>query len=125
ATKLTPTDRNHHNTYPSFVAPVPFSVIEGKPHFRVYANQQKSTLAEGADFVAPQSIYVASHTYDPRPRMKEAFGSWSMEDVPGTVDLEVTVGANGGQLKEVHVVQENPPGTGYGNSALNVLKDFT
>jgi hypothetical protein len=125
AAKFIPAAYNHHNTYAWFYGTVTFSVIDEKPHLRVYANQEKSALAEGADFIAPQSIYVATHTYDPRPRMREAFGSWSMEDVPGTVDLEMTVPVSSGQLKEIHVVKENPPGKGYGDYALRVLKDFT
>ncbi len=123
--KFTPAVYNHHNTYAWFYGTVTFSVIDGKPHLRVYANQEKSQLAEGADFIGPQSIYIATHTYDPRPRMKEAFGSWALRDIPGTVDLELTVPVNGGQLKEVRVLQENPPGKNFGEYAMNVLKEFT
>jgi hypothetical protein len=123
--KFIPAVYGHHNTFAWFYGTVTFSVIDGKPRLRVYANQEKSQLAEGADFIAPQSIYIATHTYDPNPRMREAFGSWSKEDVPGTVDLEITVPASGGQLKDMHLVKENPSGKGYGDYALRVLKEFT
>lgn len=125
AAKFVPAVYNHHNTYAWFYGTVTFSVINGQPHLRVYANQEKSQLAEGADFIAPQSIYVASHTYDPRPRMKEAFGSWSLGDTPGSVDVELTVPVDGGQLKEVRVISENPPNKRYGDYALGALKEFT
>ncbi len=115
---------DHHYTYCWFYGTVTFSVIDGKPHLRVYANQEKSQLAEGADFVAPQSVHVPGHTYDPVPRMHDPFGSWSLEDVPGTVDLELTV-TTSGQLKEIHVVKENPPGKHYGDYTLKVMKEFT
>ncbi|HEV2046208.1 MAG TPA: energy transducer TonB [Chthoniobacterales bacterium] len=115
---------NHHNTFAWFYGTVTFSVIDGKPHLRVYANQEKSELAQGSDFITPQSIYVTGHVYNRVPRMKYPFGSWATEDVPGTVEFELTVSTNG-QLKEIHIVQENPPGKGYGQNALGDLKEFT
>src|SRR5712692_5625998 len=61
---------NHHNTFAWFYGTVTFSVIDGKPHLRVYANQEKSELAQGSDFITPQSIYVTGHVYNRVPRMK-------------------------------------------------------
>ena len=122
--RFTPAVYHHHYTYAWFYGTVTFSVVNGKPHLRVYANQEKSELAQGSDFISPQSIYIATHTYDPRPRMINPFGSWSTEDIPGTVDFELTV-TTAGQLKEIHILKEDPPGKGYGQHALADMKEFT
>lgn len=122
--RFVPAVYNHHNTYAWFYGTVTFSVIDGKPHLRVYANQEKSALAEGADFIAPQSIYAPGHVYNDIPSSHYAFGAWNTEDVPGTVDFELTV-TTAGQLKEIHIVKEDPPGKGYGQHALEDMKEFT
>jgi hypothetical protein len=122
--RFIPAVYNHQKTYSWFYGTVTFSVIDGKPHLRVYANQEKSELAAGSDFISPQSIYVTGHLYDPTIRWKNPFGSWATEDVPGTVEFELTVDLTG-HLKSIRVVQENPSGKGYGEYALRVLKDFT
>ena len=124
AARFIPAVYNHHNTLAWFYGTVTFSVIDGKPHLRVYANQEKSELAQGSDFISPQSIYVSGHVYNSVPRRKYAFGSWATEDVPGTVEFELTVATNG-QMKEIHIVQENPPGKGYGQHALDDMKETT
>jgi hypothetical protein len=122
--RFIPAVYNHGNTFAWFYGTVTFSVIDGKPHLRVYANQEKSELAQGSDFISPQSIYVSGHVYNSVPRRKYAFGSWASEDVPGTVELEITVTTDG-KLKEIHVVSENPSGKGYGQHAIEDMKEFT
>ncbi len=119
--RFIPAVYDHHNTYAWFYGTVVFWISEGKPHLRVYANQEKAELEKGSDFIRPQAIYVPGHHYEPT---KYPEASWATEEIPGTVDLEMTVDS-AGKLKEIHVLQENPPGKHYGESALTDNKKAT
>ncbi len=121
AARFTPAVYHHHYTYAWFYGTVTFSVVNGKPHLCVYANQEKSELAQGSNFISPQSIYVPGHHYEPR---KYPEASWETEEIPGTVDLEMTTDSTG-KLKEIRVLKENPPGKHYGESALKDNKEAT
>jgi hypothetical protein len=124
AARFYPAVYHHQKTWAWFYGTVTFSVIDGKPHLRVYATQEKSEMMEGKDFISPQSVYAPGHRYDQTHRRKEAFGPWMSEDVPGIIELEMTVDRTG-EMKSVHVVQETPPGRKYGEYALEQMKNFT
>ena len=63
--RFIPAVYNHHNTYAWLYGTVVFSVNNGKPRLRVFANQEKAELVQESDFIAPQSIYVPGHYYEP------------------------------------------------------------
>jgi len=92
-----------------FTGTVVFSVSNGKPHLRVYANQSNDDLKRGNDFIAPQ---VVANTVD--------IGRYALAAMKvrayyqnGTVELSTTVDANGNQ-KDLKVILEDPPGYGLG-----------
>jgi hypothetical protein len=104
-----------HNVYGYFIGTATFNVgTDGKPHVRVYANQEKSELAEGRDFIAPQVIYLPTRKYE---WFKFPRGSWATEEKPALVELELKIDA-GGQLKDARVIKEDPAGTGLGEYFL-------
>ena len=115
---------HHQKTWAWFYGTVTFSVVDGKPHLRVYATQEQSEILEGKDFISPQSVYAPGHRYNQIHRMKDPFGPWSSEDVPGIVKFQMTVD-RAGELKHIGVVEEIPPGKKYGEYALEDLKNFT
>lgn len=95
----------HHYLYSTFDGTVTFSVIDGKPHLRVYATQEKSEMAEGHDFISPQVVFLPNHRYD---RVDYPSGSWVTEEKPGTVDIELSVDAKG-TIKNVRALSEIHP----------------
>jgi hypothetical protein len=119
--QFVPAVYNHRKTYSYFYGTAVFWVADGKPHLRVYANQEKSELAQASDFVTPQSIFIPGHYYDPA---KFPHASWQSDELPGTVEFLMTID-HSGVLKDVHLLAENPPGKGYGESALKDLHTFT
>lgn len=112
---------NHRNTYAFVYGTVTFSVLDGKPHLRIYSSQEKSELAEGHDFIGPQSVDIPGHLYDPT---KYPEGSWWSEERPATVEIELTVGADG-KLKDVRALQENQPGKKFAENALKNIRNCT
>ena len=113
---------DHHNTSAIFLGTATFSVIDGKPHVRVYANQEKSELAEGRDFISPQPIFIVNHKYE--PYIPFPYASWATEERPARVEMEVSIDANG-QLRNARVLKEDPPGKGYGDYALKQAHNAT
>ena len=113
---------HHHNVYGYFSGTAMFFAADGKPHLRVYANQEKSDLESGKDFIAPQPIYLPTHKYE--PYIPYPHGSWATEEHPGVVELEIAVDG-AGQLKSARVTNEDPKGQGYGEHALKLAHNVT
>jgi TonB family protein len=109
-TTFIPAVYNHKRTSAWFQGTVVFVVANGKPHLRIYANQDLDEIKRGADFVAPQLIYVPNHyitdlpTYPTVARHGEA---------AGVVKLRHSVDANG-KTTDVQVISE-PPGYQLGD----------
>jgi hypothetical protein len=112
---------NHHNTYAWIDGTVTFSVLEGKPHLRIYLNQERSELVEGHDFIAPQTVYVTGHRYD---HIKYPAGTWEYEQRPATFEVEMTVDATG-KLLAVHASRDTADGKKYGDHAEKRLRNMT
>jgi hypothetical protein len=118
--RFIPAVYNQRNTYAFFHGTVTFSVLNGKPHLRVYANQEKSELAEGKDFISPQPIIIPGHHYD---ETKYPESSWWSEERPVTVEIEMTVDVTG-HLKDVHAV-ESVSGERFAEYAVYNIRTHT
>jgi hypothetical protein len=111
--RFIPAIYNGERTDVLFAGTVVFHVNDGKPHLRIYANQNHNDIEKGNDFIAPQVLantpdwQVAS--FDPILTKARVYGQ------KGAVQLSVTVDTNG-TLKDMKVASEDPPGFGLGDA---------
>jgi hypothetical protein len=96
-----------------FAGTVVFAVRDGKPHLRIYANQNHDDIGKGNDFIAPQVVVRTVDFFGPGyDRLAEKL---RVNRVKGAVKLSITVDSNGNQ-KDKKVVLEDPPGFGLGTA---------
>lgn len=97
---------------------VVFAVRDGKPHLRIYLNQEESDLKKGNDFVAPQWAFGA-------PGNTKFQGIYYPPQAPGRSGLAVlNLKVNeSGQVQASSVVYEHPPGMGFGTQAVGPIRD--
>jgi hypothetical protein len=121
-TRFIPAVYNHKRTSAWFAGTVVFAVANGKPHLRIYANQDLDLIKSGVDFVAPQIIDVPNHYYLNFP--KTPTGT-VRDDAAGVVKVRHSVDANG-KTTNVEVISE-PPGSQAGEYLKKALPmvDFT
>jgi hypothetical protein len=99
------------------IGTVVFVVADGKPHLRIYANQNPDDIAKGNDFIAPQLIPT---TINKVPLNDELAKGRIYRLKGGMVELAITVDANGNQ-KQIRVVSEDPPGFNFGKAEVELL----
>jgi len=119
--RFIPAVYNHQHVYAWLFGTIAFTSTDGKPHLRVFANQELSELEKENDFIAPQQIWLPGKIYD-YAKWKEPFGSWWTEDKPGLPNISLTVDASG-QVKDAHL-ENLPPGTtqAYADAALLIIR---
>jgi hypothetical protein len=104
---------NGMHTDVMFSGTVVFRVVDGRPHLRIYCNQNRNDIAKGNDFVAPQIVYNspdwAALKNDPMLEKVKAY----LQN--GAVEASITVDANGAQ-KDLKVVLEDPSGFRLGEA---------
>jgi hypothetical protein len=115
-TRFIPAVYNHKRTSAWFAGTVVFAVVNGKPHLRIYANQDLDVIKSGVDFVAPQIIDVPNHYYLNFP--KTPTGT-VRDDAAGVVKIRHSVDANG-KTTSVEVISE-PPGAQAGEYLKKAL----
>ncbi len=108
---------HHHWTYASVSGTVVFVIAKGKPHLRVYENQEMDELKRGSDFIAPQPVYVPNSP----PSNVGYPGHADLLDMPGTVTLRHSVDAEG-KTTDLKVVKETPVGENFGDTALAAVR---
>ncbi len=119
--RFVPAVYNHRPVYAGFYGTLAFSVVDGKPHLRVFANQELSELQKESDFIAPQALYIPTHVYDQK-ETKEAFGSWMTQDKPGVAEMSLTVDASG-HVNDLHVASVSPPeNKQYADAAVDIMR---
>jgi hypothetical protein len=120
--RFVPAVYNHKRTSAWFAGTVLFVVKDGRPHLRVYANQDLDIIKSGADFVAPQMIDVPNHYYLNFPK---APTGTVRDDSAGVVRVRHSVDANG-KTTSVEVISE-PVGSQAGEYLKKALPmvDFT
>jgi len=116
-TRFIPAVYNHKRTEAWFAGTAVFVVAKGRPHLRIYANQDLDEIRRGADFVAPQFINVPNHYITGLPNYPYAA---KHTEVGGVLKLRHSVDANG-KTTDVQVMSENPPGYGFGDYLKKAL----
>jgi hypothetical protein len=116
ACRFIPAVYNGDQTDVLFLGTVIFFVNEGKPHLRVYANQSHDDIKQGNNFIAPQLIPRTADWVGGRFELKEAARLLQS----GVTNLSMSVDANG-NLKDMKVVLEDPPGFGFGDAARKIF----
>src|SRR2546422_8525840 len=89
--RFIPAIYNGERTDVLFAGTVVFSVNDGKPHLRIYANQNHDDIQSGNDFIAPQVIASTPDWQVARSELEKA----RVYHQSGAVELSVTVDANG------------------------------
>jgi TonB family protein len=115
--KFIPAVHNHQPVIAVFYGTVKFAVANGKPRLRIFANQQIEEVDKETDFIDPQP-FVGQDSKFTGLNYPE---TGSTVAVTGVVDLALNVDARG-NLKNIHVLSEEPPLLGFGDAALS---DFT
>ena len=103
---------NHQPVHVLFYGTVTFSVVNGKPRLRIFANQEAAELKKESDFIGPQPFVGRDSKFEglhyPDDVLEAA--------VSGLVELAMKVDAEG-NLKELQVVSEEPPLVGFRRAA--------
>jgi hypothetical protein len=121
--RFVPAVYNHQHVYAWFYGTLAFSVTDGKPHLRIFANQELPELQKESDFIAPQPIWLPGKIYD-YAKLKDPFGSWMSKDKPGATDLLLSVDASG-HIKDVRVERVDPPDKkAYADEALKRVQQW-
>lgn len=115
--RFIPAVYNHKRTHAWFAGTAVFVVANGRPHLRLYANQDLDEIKRGADFVAPQLIYVPNHYAPNFPNYPSAA---KHAEVGGVLKLRHSVDVNG-KTTDVQVISEHPPGYGFGDYLKKAL----
>lgn len=92
-----------------------FVTNNGRPHLRVYLNQEMDDLKRGSDFIAPQCIRAPYSFYPGRA----ADMGWS-----ATVQIRLRVEADG-TATEVKALSSTRPGEGFAGAAENFVRKST
>ena len=94
-----------------------FFVVNGKPHLRIFLNQEEADLKHGNDFIAPQFAFVGGN-----PAFK---GIYWPQGAPGregvgsaTLDVDAT-----GKVLSSKVAYEYPAGAGFGAAVAGPVRD--
>jgi hypothetical protein len=117
ACRFIPAIYNGHRTEVSVTGTVVFLVKDGKPHLRIYMNQNHDDIAKGNDFIAPQLL---TNTIEwEAARSDPAVVKASLYRTQGAIQLSMTVDANGNQ-RDLKVILEDPPGLGFGDAERRI-----
>jgi TonB family protein len=111
ATRFIPAVYGHRPTWARFRGTVIFAVVNGKPHLRIFANQEIDELKRGADFVAPQLVYKQGASFGPYSPGHAAYMG-----IQGTVKVRHSMDAQG-KTTDVQVLGESHAGEGLGQAA--------
>ena len=106
-----------HNKQPVnvvFFGSVFYSVVNGKPHLRVFANQEPEELKKQSDFISPQPYFGGDSKFTGLHYPVERVAV----PVTGVVEFAVAVNATG-DLTNIELVSETPPLLGFGEAAIS------
>jgi hypothetical protein len=121
--RFIPAVYDHKRTEAWFSGTVLFVVVNGRPHLRLYANQEMDEIKRGADFVAPQLIFVANHFLNDLPNSPTEL---KHDEAGAVVKLRHSVDANG-KTTGVKVVSEQVHANmgGHATSAYKIGEYLT
>lgn len=107
-----------HNLVDAWInGTVTFVIIDGKPHLRIYLNQEQDDLLKGRDFVAPQFVISAglSKFRGFRPPQKAS-------NHEGIAVAAIEVDATGNVVHS-RIAYEYPPNMGFGEEIAGRIRD--
>ena len=119
AVHFTPALVDGKPTQVGFYGTATFSIKDGRPQLRIYANQEPDEIAAGHDFVAPQPIMVKSKSKDAAINL---LGAARAKHKTGAVILSVSVDA-AGKPTDVKVISETPTGFNFGAAAAMLTRE--
>jgi hypothetical protein len=96
---------------------VMFLVKDGKPHLRIFLNQNDDDLKSGRDFIEPQFAFVPNNT-----KFKGIYYPPQAPGHAGVASLKLDVDATG-QVHAARVVYEYPAGMNFGPQAAGPIRD--
>jgi len=109
----------NHKTRDAVVAgTIIYRVVNGKPHLRIYLNQEAEHLKQGDDFIAPQVVFVDDGKYKPFEFPNQGIGYST------TVVLKLNLNATG-KLTGSKLIFETPPGKGFGAKIMERIGNQT
>lgn len=108
--KFAPAIYNHQPVDVILSGTVVFSA-SGKPHVRIFLNQDPNELKSAADFIAPQPVFGGDSGFTGLDYPDEL-----PVPVSAVVDLGLNVDATG-QLRDMRVIAEQPPLLGFAEVA--------
>jgi hypothetical protein len=97
---------------------VAFAVVEGKPHLRIYLNQEMEDLKHNNDFIAPQMVLL------PGTQFKGIYWPQKAAGVSATVGIRMNIDVNG-KIAGMKLEHESRKGLDFGGQAMMDLKDAT
>lgn len=118
-TRFIPAVYDHRPTMARFRGTVIFSVVNGKPHLRMFANQEIDELKRGSDFIAPQLVWKQGSSFGPYSPGHAAYLG-----IQGRVKVRHSVDARG-KTTGVQVLSESHAGEGLGQAAREGIRDST
>src|SRR5436190_17096360 len=95
-----------------FFGTVTFSVVNGKPRLRIFANQEAEELKKESDFIGPQPFVGRDSKFEGLHYPDDAL----RVPISGLVELAMKIDADG-NLKDMSVVSEEPPLVGFRRAA--------
>jgi TonB family protein len=119
ATRFVPAVYDHKATWARFRGTVIFAVVNGKPHLRIFANQEMEELKRGSDFIAPQLVWKQGSSFGPYSPGHSAYLG-----VQGRVRVRHSVDAHG-KTTDVQVLSESHAGEKLGQAAREGIMDST
>lgn len=116
-TRFVPAVYNHKHTYAFFRGTAIFAVVNGKPHLRVFANQELDELKRHSDFIAPQIVAPDNAKYFgwSTPGHAAYLGQGGFATVRHSVDAS-------GKTTDVKVLSESTTGEKFGQAALEGIR---
>jgi hypothetical protein len=109
---------HHQNVNTLLAGTIIFRTVNGKPHLRIYLNQESEHLLRGDDFIAPQWIAVPGEKFKGFGPPPNPYG------LAATVVVRITADATG-KLLDSKLVFETPPGKGFGATVMNKMGEIT
>jgi hypothetical protein len=103
---------NRQPVYVLFYGTVTFSIVNGKPRLRIFANQEAAELKKESDFIGPQPFVGHESKFEGLHYPDDVVGA----QVSGLVELAMKIDADG-NLKDLQVVSEEPPLVGFRRAA--------
>jgi hypothetical protein len=111
--KFFPAIYEHQPVDAVFYGTVTFAIVEGKPHLRIFANQEVDEFTNGTDFVGPQPIIGAGSKFT-----GTHYPEGANVAIKGLAYLALKIDA-AGNLQDLQVANEEPTLSGFGQVAAN------